>query len=71
MSVEELTESAIAMSEVLTEAHMNTRASQERVRRQTKQKKALNKQTFLAPILSLYWKGKVQTWKVEFIFPRI
>ncbi len=43
LSVEELTESAIAISEVLTEAHANTRASQERVRRQTKQRKALNK----------------------------
>ncbi len=42
-SVEELTESAIAISEVLTEAHANTRASQERVRQQTKQKKGLNK----------------------------
>lgn len=36
LSVEELTESAIAISEVLTEAHANTRASQERVRQQTK-----------------------------------
>ncbi|XDV11184.1 hypothetical protein PO909_000192 [Leuciscus waleckii] len=40
MSVEQLTESAIAMSEVLNEAHTNTRASQERVRQQSKQKKA-------------------------------
>nr|XP_055055419.1 uncharacterized protein LOC129440231 [Misgurnus anguillicaudatus] len=37
ISIEELTESAIALSEILNEAHVNTRASQERVRRKTKQ----------------------------------
>ncbi len=42
MSIDKITESAIAISEVLTEAQINTRASQERVRRQTKPKKALN-----------------------------
>ncbi len=42
MSIDKITQSAIAISEVLTEAQINTRASQERVRRQTKPKKALN-----------------------------
>ncbi|RXN34375.1 myosin-1 isoform X3 [Labeo rohita] len=43
LSIEEMTESAIAISEALTEARINTRASQERIRRQTKDKKGLNK----------------------------
>ncbi len=59
MSIDEITESAIAISEVLTEAQINTRASQERVRRQTKPKKALN--TF--KVVDRVWRQNIRSQK--------